>query len=50
MKKSDAPVPDQGILVTHLVVAADIATTSHFYSELLGGATSSSSHLALLPS
>ncbi len=37
MKKSDAPVPDEGILVTNLVVAADIATTSHFYSELLGG-------------
>ncbi len=37
MKKSDAPVPDEGILVTHLVVAADIATTSHFYAELLSG-------------
>ena len=35
--KPDAPVPDQGILVTNVVVAADVATTSHFYSELLGG-------------
>lgn len=31
------PVPSEGIFVTHLVVAADIATTSRFYSELLGG-------------
>lgn len=31
------PVPDTGILVTQLVVAADQAVTSAFYSECLGG-------------
>lgn len=37
MKKSDAPVPDEGILVTHLVIASDVAATVRFYAELLGG-------------
>lgn len=37
MKKSDAPVPDEGILITNLVIATDVAKTSQFYSELLGG-------------
>jgi len=34
---SDFPVPHEGILATHLVVAADLATTTRFYSEQLGG-------------
>ena len=37
MNRSDLPVPDDGMLVTHLVVAADPAETSRFYSEQLGG-------------
>ena len=37
MEKSDVPVPDKGILVTNFVVATNIAATSRFYSELLGG-------------
>ncbi len=37
MAESRYPVPDTGILVTHLVVAEDVATTSGFYSQVLGG-------------
>ncbi|WP_341250119.1 VOC family protein [Euzebya pacifica] len=31
------PVPDEGILLTHFVVAADMATTAAFYADVLGG-------------
>ncbi len=37
MSRSDLPFPDDGMLVTQLVVAADAAETSRFYSEKLGG-------------
>ena len=35
--RTDYPAPVEGILATHLVVASDVAKTSHFYAELLGG-------------
>ncbi|NNL28895.1 MAG: VOC family protein [Acidimicrobiia bacterium] len=31
------PIPTEGIIVTHFVVAADISETARFYSEVLGG-------------
>lgn len=39
MERADVPVPvpEEGLLLTHLVVAGDVAETSRFYSELLGG-------------
>ncbi len=37
MSLSDFPVPQNGLLVTHLVIAADKEVTGHFYSEMLGG-------------
>ena len=37
MNRDDFPVPTEGIAVTHFVVAADIAATARFYSEVLGG-------------
>jgi len=36
MNRSDAPIPDEGILITNLVVASDVAATSEFY-ETIGG-------------
>ena len=37
MTSNRYPVAEAGFLVTHLVVAADVATTSAFYADLLGG-------------
>ena len=37
MNRDDFPAPTEGIALTHFVVAADIATTARFYSEVLGG-------------
>lgn len=37
MSQYKFPVPDEGFLTTHLVVAADVGETSRFYAELLGG-------------
>lgn len=37
MDRGDFPAPTEGIAVTYFVVAADIATTARFYSEVLGG-------------
>jgi catechol 2,3-dioxygenase-like lactoylglutathione lyase family enzyme len=37
MASTQFPVAEEGFLVTHLVVAEDVATTSHFYADLLGG-------------
>lgn len=37
MEQPELPLPEHGMLVTHLVVAADVSATSRFYSELLGG-------------
>ena len=37
MQRSDLPIPTTGIVATHFVVARDVETTAHFYSEVLGG-------------
>lgn len=37
MTARDLPVPDQGMLATNLVIAADVGETTRFYSDLLGG-------------
>jgi predicted enzyme related to lactoylglutathione lyase len=37
MKRSDMPMPTEGIIVTHFAVAEDIARTARFYSDVLGG-------------
>jgi catechol 2,3-dioxygenase-like lactoylglutathione lyase family enzyme len=31
------PIPDEGILLTHFVVSADVARSRTFYAEVLGG-------------
>ena len=31
------PVPDEGILLTHFIVSADVARSAAFYTEVLGG-------------
>ena len=33
------PAPAEGIVVTHFVVAADVAASTDFYTEVLGGTT-----------
>jgi len=37
MDQSRLPIPDEGILTTHFVVAEDMARTAAFYSDVLGG-------------
>ena len=37
MKRADFPAPREEITVTHFLVAADIAETARFYSDVLGG-------------
>jgi predicted enzyme related to lactoylglutathione lyase len=37
MDRSDVPAPTEGFVATHFVVAADIDSTAHFYSDVLGG-------------
>ena len=37
MKRSDFPLPTEGITTTHFVIAEDIGATSRFYSDVLGG-------------
>ncbi|SCG42174.1 VOC family protein [Micromonospora inositola] len=37
MARDDLPVPAEGILLTHFVVAADVARSAAFYSDVLGG-------------
>ncbi len=37
MQRSDVPVPDEGIITTHFVVAKDTAATAAFYADVLGG-------------
>src|SRR5919106_461119 len=34
---AEAPVPSEGILLTHFIVSADVARSAAFYSEVLGG-------------
>ena len=36
---ADLPVPDEGILLTHFIVSADVERSRRFYSEVLGGET-----------
>ena len=33
----DLPMPDQGIILTHFIVSADVERSRRFYSEVLGG-------------
>ncbi len=37
MLRSDVPVPAQGIITTHFVVAADKDVTARFYADVMGG-------------
>jgi catechol 2,3-dioxygenase-like lactoylglutathione lyase family enzyme len=34
---ADLPAPDEGIILTHFIVAADVERSRRFYSEVLGG-------------
>jgi catechol 2,3-dioxygenase-like lactoylglutathione lyase family enzyme len=33
----DFPAPTEGIVITHVVVAADVAASTDFYAQILGG-------------
>jgi catechol 2,3-dioxygenase-like lactoylglutathione lyase family enzyme len=33
----DLPMPDEGIILTHFIVSADVERSRRFYSEVLGG-------------
>ncbi|MGC1209665.1 MAG: VOC family protein [Micromonospora sp.] len=37
MPRDDLPIPAEGILLTHFVVAADVARSAAFYRDVLGG-------------
>lgn len=37
LKRSQLPIPANGILATHFVVARDVSSTVSFYSDVLGG-------------
>ena len=37
MQRSDFPLPSEGIVTTHFLVAEDIDATARFYSDVLGG-------------
>lgn len=37
MPRDDLPIPAEGILLTHFVVAADVARSAAFYRDILGG-------------
>ena len=34
---AEFPAPDEGMLLTHFVVSADVERSHHFYTEVLGG-------------
>ena len=36
---ADLPIPDQGILLTHFIVSADVERSRRFYTDVLGGET-----------
>src|SRR5438128_3585304 len=36
---ADLPIPDQGILITHFIVSADVERSRRFYTDVLGGET-----------
>ncbi len=35
----DLPLPEQGILLTHFIVSADVERSRRFYTDVLGGET-----------
>ena len=37
MNRSDVPVPVEGFVTTHFLVAADVGRTAGFYADVLGG-------------
>ena len=37
MARDDLPIPAEGILLAHFVVATDVARSAAFYSDVLGG-------------
>jgi catechol 2,3-dioxygenase-like lactoylglutathione lyase family enzyme len=37
MQDMDFPAPAEGIVITHFVVAADVAASADFYARVLGG-------------
>lgn len=37
MNQSDLPLPTEGFVTTHFLVAADVARTANFYAGVLGG-------------
>jgi catechol 2,3-dioxygenase-like lactoylglutathione lyase family enzyme len=37
MNRSDLPVPAEGFVTTHFLVAADVERTAGFYADVLGG-------------
>jgi predicted enzyme related to lactoylglutathione lyase len=37
MNRSDLPVPAEGFVTTHFLVAADVGRTADFYATVLGG-------------
>ena len=37
MNRSDLPVPAEGFVTTHFLVAADVGRTASFYADVLGG-------------
>ena len=36
---AELPTPDEGILLTHFIVASDVERSRVFYSDVLGGET-----------
>jgi hypothetical protein len=34
---AEFPVPAEGIVLTHLIVASDVGRSRHFYADVLGG-------------
>jgi catechol 2,3-dioxygenase-like lactoylglutathione lyase family enzyme len=36
---AELPIPDEGILLTHFIVSADVERARRFYTEVLGGET-----------
>ena len=37
MQEMEFPAPDEGIVVTHFIVSADVPTSMDFYTRILGG-------------
>jgi len=45
MASDDFPAPREGFVVTHLVVASDVARSRDFYTGLLGGTVVPDGHV-----